>query len=224
MDLHLRPGIDRPGQKANHASPCEAIQRWQLKYVVWFQTPKKQNQQLTNNWLQALQFPDNESSCGPSCINMSIDTNSWPQGWRRTYDRHKKHRGDNGLCKQSISAKTNNMKHWNPPISGSNWLSFAIVLRNDESARLNDPSGSVFILEMSDCKIISFVAMVVDRDFDPLCDLRRDKCLVWQYNDPREVTPMAMLVAMFSKLLSKIIYYTDNSPKTNDKPFVRSPF
>ena len=67
------------------------------------------------------------------------------------------------------------------------------MLRKDASARLNDPSGSVLILEMSDCEIVSLVAMVVDRNFDQLDgDLRRveDRCLTIQYDDPREVTPM----------------------------------
>ena len=89
------------------------------------------------------------------------------------------------------------------------------MLRNDASARLNDPSDSVFILEMSDCKITSFVAMVVDRDFGPLGDLRRreDRCLI-QY-DPRELS-------MLSKLLNKIII--NSKPKLQrDKPFARSP-
>lgn len=60
------------------------------------------------------------------------------------------------------------------------------MLRNDESARLNDPSDSVFILEMSDCEVVSFVAIVVmDRDFDPL----EDKCLT-KYDVSRGVMPM----------------------------------
>ena len=68
-----------------------------------------------------------------------------------------------------------------------------MVLRNDTSARLNDPSGSIFILEMSDCKVVSFGhGHGVDRDSDPLGDFRKreeDKCLI-QYDDPREVMPM----------------------------------
>ena len=71
------------------------------------------------------------------------------------------------------------------------------MLRNDVSARLNDPSDSVFILEMSDCKIVSLVAMVVKRDFD--CDLRHFESLRRQYDDPREVT------LLMSKLLNKIV-------------------
>lgn len=55
------------------------------------------------------------------------------------------------------------------PFSGSNRLPFAIVLRKDASARLNDPSASVFILLMSDCKVVSFVAMsICGQDFDAL--------------------------------------------------------
>ena len=67
-----------------------------------------------------------------------------------------------------------------------------MVLRNDTSARLNDPSGSIFILEMSECEIVSFGRNIVDRDSDPLGDFRKreeDKCLI-QYDDPREVMPM----------------------------------
>ena len=76
-----------------------------------------------------------------------------------------------------------------------------MVLRKDASARLNDPSGSIFILEMSNCKVVYFVAMVVDRDFDTPGDLRRreeDKRLV-QNDDPHEVMPM------ISELHNKII-------------------
>ena len=94
------------------------------------------------------------------------------------------------------------------------------MLRNDASARLNDPSGSIFILEMSDCKVVSFVVMVVDRDFDPLGNLRRrevDKDLV-QHDDPHEV------MSMLSKLLNKIISYNRPKPNCNaNKPFARSP-
>ena len=76
------------------------------------------------------------------------------------------------------------------------------MLRKEASTRLNDPSGSIFILEMSDCIVVSLVAMVVDGDFDPLGDLRRreeDKCLrVVQYDDPRKV------MLMRSKLLNGI--------------------
>ena len=76
------------------------------------------------------------------------------------------------------------------------------MLRKDESARLNEPSASTFILEMSDCKVVSFAAMVLDTNFDPLGDLRRreeDKCLR-QYDDPREVTPVLSNLFMLSKL------------------------
>ena len=88
------------------------------------------------------------------------------------------------------------------------------MLRNDASARLNDPSDSVFILEISDCKATSFVAMVVDRDFGPLSDLRRreeDKCLI-KYDDPRELS-------MLSKLLNKTVINRPKPKLQRDKPF-----
>ena len=212
MDLHLRRGKARLGQKANLAGPCEAIQRWQLViYVVWFQTSGNRIDCLRMIDSKPFSFLTMRVLVAQAVTNMSIDTNPWSKGWR-TYDRHRKHRDDNGLSKQRkyFGQKQSPMKRWNPPISGSSWLPFAIVLRNDASACLNDPSDSFFILETSDCKVVSFVAMVVDRDFDPLGDLRRreDKDLI-QYDDPRGVTVMPTL----SKLLNKIISY--NSPKPN---------
>ena len=68
------------------------------------------------------------------------------------------------------------------------------MLRKEASARLNDPSVSVFILEMSDCKVVSLAAMVVEKSFDPIdlrggIEEREDKCLRrhWNGDTAREV-------------------------------------
>jgi hypothetical protein len=75
------------------------------------------------------------------------------------------------------------------------------VLRNDASARLNEPSGSIFILEISDCKVVSFVAMAVDRDFDPL-GRKEDKNVI-QHDDPRERERREVTAILCTKLLKK---------------------
>lgn len=49
----------------------------------------------------------------------------------------------------------------NTPRAGSNWPPFSMVFLNEASARLNEPSGSLFILVRSACKVTSLVVDIL---------------------------------------------------------------
>ena len=49
------------------------------------------------------------------------------------------------------------------PFSGANFPPCSIVFRNDEGARLNEPSGCLFIFVISDCNAVSLVVDMARR-------------------------------------------------------------